>query len=208
MVDSGHVQQIRQWLASERLEIRDKNDPRADAHFLVRYPPGPQGHMFAVVLPKGRDLVFVSSMTRVDLGQQEQMKEHMNEEPEVWSEWVHECRLTLMRAELDWGIHMGHQGKEKPGPLQAFNVSLPIWHDGLNKNALMHSLRRLWLAKLSMIHEIKFAYGPGKGEPGPVDDWTEQKKRKQPEESAPEPAQIEYNDTMPFGTGLDPDEWA
>lgn len=103
---------------------------------------------------------------------------------------------------------MGHVGKEKPGPLQAFNVSLPIWHDGLNKNALMHSLRRLWLAKLSMIHEIKFAYGPGKGEPGPVDDWTEQKKRKQPEESAPEPAQIEYNDMMPFGTGLDPDEWA
>ena len=113
-----------------------------------------------------------------------------------------------VRAELDWGIHMGHQGKEKPGPLQAFNVSLPIWHDGLNKNALMHSLRRLWLAKLSMIHEIKFAYGPGKGEPGPVDDWTEQKKRKQPKESAPEPAQIEYNDMMPFGTGLDPDEWA
>ena len=73
MVDS-HVQQIRQWLASERLEIRDKNDPRAEAHLLVRYPPGPQGHMFAVVLPKGRDLVFVSSMTRVDLGQQEQMK--------------------------------------------------------------------------------------------------------------------------------------
>ena len=113
-------------------------------------------------LPKGRDLVFVSSMTRVDSGQQDQMKEHMNEEPEVWSEWVHECRLSLMRAELDWGIHMGHDGKEKPGPLQAFNVSLPIWFDGLNKNALMHSLRRLWLAKLSMIHEIKFAYGPGK----------------------------------------------
>ena len=59
-----------------------------------------------------------------------------------------------------------------------------------------------------MIHEIKFAYGPGKGEPGPVDDWTEQKKRNQPKESATEPAQIEYNDMMPFGTGLDPDEWA
>ena len=42
------------------------------------------------------------------------MKEHMAEEPEVWSEWVHECRLSLMRAELDWGIHMGHEGKEKP----------------------------------------------------------------------------------------------
>ena len=73
---------------------------------------------------------------------------------EPWSEWVHECRLSLMRAELDWGIHMGHQGKEKPGPLQAFNVSLPIWFDGLNKNALMHSLRRLWLAKIRIICEI------------------------------------------------------
>ena len=77
MVDSGHAQKIRQWLASERLEIRDKNDPRAESHLLVRYPPGPQGHMFAVVLPKGRDLVFVSSMTRVDLGQQDQMKQQM-----------------------------------------------------------------------------------------------------------------------------------
>ena len=122
MVDKQHINDIRKWLASERLEIRDKNDPRAEAHFLIKYPPGPQGHMFAVVVPKGRDLVFVSSMTRVDLGQQEQMKEHMKEESEVWSEWVHECRLTLMKAELDWGIHMGHDGKEKPGPLQALSL--------------------------------------------------------------------------------------
>jgi hypothetical protein len=81
-----------------------------------------------------------------------------------------------MRAELDWGIHMGHDGKEKPGPLQAFNVSLPIWFDGLNKNASHAQSSSLWLAKLSMIHEIKFAYGPGKGEPGPVDDWANQRK--------------------------------
>ena len=67
--------------------------------------------MFAVVLPKGRDLVFVSSMTRVDLGQQEQMKEHMSEEPEVWSEWVHECRLTLMRAELTGAFTWAMMGK-------------------------------------------------------------------------------------------------
>ena len=103
---------------------------------------------------------------------------------------------------------MGHEGKEKPGPLQAFNVSLPVWFDGLTKNALMHSLRRLWLAKLSMIHEIKFAYGPGKGKPGPVDDWAAKKQQNQTVEEPPEPAQIEYNDMMPFGTGLDPDEWA
>ena len=118
MVDTEHINNIRKWLASERLEIRDKNDPRAEAHFLIKYPPGPQGHMFAVVVPKGRDLVFVSSMTRVDLGQQEQMKEHMIEEAEVWSEWVHECRLTLMKAELDWGFTWGMKVKRNRAPFR------------------------------------------------------------------------------------------
>ena len=143
------------------------------------------------------------------------MKEHMKEESEVWSEWVHECRLTLMKAELDWGIHMGHDGKEKPGPLQAFNVSLPIWFDGLTKNEMMHGLRRLWLAKLGLIHEIKYSYGPGVGKPGPVDDWAK-KKEAMESQGAKSPSgdieseqiEIEFDEKMSFGSSFDPSEWA
>ena len=64
------VDQLKQWLTEERLSARAQPDPRAHAHFLVRYPSGKQGHMFAIVVPKERDLVAVSSMTRVDQGQQ------------------------------------------------------------------------------------------------------------------------------------------
>ena len=159
MTPSEAVSLVRKWLDEERLFVKEQNDPRAHAHFLIKYPQGKQGHMFAVVVPKNRDLVAISSMTRVDKGQQDEMSNHMKDDKDGWSEWIHEARLQLIGSSVDWGIHMGHQGNKKPGPLQAFNVSLPIWFDGVTKNEFMHSLRRLWLAKLGIIHEIKYSYG-------------------------------------------------
>ena len=106
---------------------------------------------------------------------------------------------------------MGHSGEKKPGPLQAFNVSLPIWFDGLNKHEFMNSLRRLWLAKLALIHEIKYSYGPGVGKPGPVDDWAKSKPNGggQPVADDARPtAEIEFDEKMSFGSGFDPSEWA
>ena len=139
------------------------------------------------------------------------MKKHMEEDGIEWDEWIHESRLQLIKTSVDWGMHMGHVGDKKPGPLQAFNVSLPIWFDGLTKNELMQTLRRLWLAKLGLIHEIKYAYGPGKGESGPVDDWADrQKSQANPNlnQASNETQEIEFNDEMSFGSGFDPSEWA
>ena len=33
----------------------------------------------------------------------------------IWSEWIHESRLHLIRTGVDWVIHMGHEGEKKPG---------------------------------------------------------------------------------------------
>jgi hypothetical protein len=211
MSSANIVQKVKAWLSSERLIVKEQKDERADVHFLIKYPHGPQGHMFAVVIPKGRDLVACSSMTKVDLGQQEEMKKHMEEDGIEWDEWIHDSRLQLIKTSVDWGMHMGHVGDKKPGPLQAFNVSLPIWFDGLTKNELMQTLRKLWLAKLGLIHEIKYAYGPGKGESGPVDDWADrQKSQANPNlnQASNETQEIEFNDEMSFGSGFDPSEWA
>ena len=212
MTPSEAVSLVRKWLDEERLFVKEQNDSRAHAHFLIKYPQGKQGHMFAVVVPKNRDLVAISSMTRVDKGQQDEMSNHMKEDKDGWAEWIHEARLQLISSSVDWGIHMCHQGDKKPGPLQAFNVSLPIWFDGVSKNEFMHSLRRLWLTKLGLIHEIKYSYGPGVGKPGPVDDWQNSKpvnigppKSKSDE---PESIEVEFDEKMSFGTSFDPSEWA
>ena len=82
----------------------------------------------------------------------------------------------------------------------------------LQKNEFMHSLRRLWLAKLGIIHEIKYSYGPGVGKPGPVDDWEKSKSaRAQASQSKPveqESLEVEFDEKMSFGTSFDPSEWA
>ena len=204
---SDVVENLKKWIADERLTVRSQPDKRAQAHFLIRYPSAGQGHMFAVIVPNNRDLVAISSMTRVDEGQQNEMSQHMSDDKDGWDEWVHESRLHLIRQGVDWGIHMGHDGKEKPGPLQAFNVSLPIWFDGLTKNEFMNTLRKLWLAKLGLIHEIKYSYGPGVGKPGPVDDWA---KTNTPEHDGnmTDVQEIEIDEERTFGSGFDPSEWA
>jgi hypothetical protein len=163
------VTNLRAWFASERLEVREQQDPRAVVHLAVKYPPGPRGHTFNVVVPKGRDLVAISSVTRVDAGQQEEMREVMADDDDEWRTWIHDMRMHLIGAGVDWNLSMGHDGTDRPGPLQAFNVSLPVWFDGLTKNEVMQSLRTLWMSKLGLIHEIKFGFGQGTGTPG---QWT------------------------------------
>ena len=197
---------VRSWLASERIEIREQEDERAHLHLLVKYPQGKNGHMFAIVIPKGRDLLAISSMTRVDAGQQNSMAKLMKDDDEEWKSWIHECRMQLIASGVDWGIHLGHSGNQRLGPLQAFNVSEPVWFDGLSKNEMMQNLRRLWLAKLGIIHDIKYTFGTGSGKAGPVDDWKNKQDSKE-RQTPSQPKEIHTDESMSFGEGFDPSDW-
>tara|TARA_B110000444_G_scaffold261532_1_gene314787 strand:- start:13999 stop:14499 length:501 start_codon:yes stop_codon:yes gene_type:complete len=165
--------------------------------------------MFAIIIPKERDLLAISSMTRVDEGQQAAMKDMMKSDPEDWKSWMHECRMQLIASGVDWGIHLGHSGGERTGPLQAFNVSEPVWFDGLSKNEMMQNLRRLWLAKLGIIHEIKYTFGAGSGKSGPVDDWQGKAdgKARVGRSSPAQPKEVHTDESMSFGEDFDPSDW-
>ena len=202
---------IREWLNSERLEAREVYDNQALLHLHVRYPPTKQGHVFNVVIPKNRNLVLIYTVTRVDEGQQNQMSEHSLNDSEEWEGWLHETRIHLTQADLDWVLHVGKKNNDIPGPLQAFNLSRPIWFDGLTQNEFMHTMRHLWLTKLALIHKIKFCYGSGIGKPGPVDDWISKKAQSQSGRKADvneEPSTIDTDETGGFGRDFDPADWA
>ena len=70
------IKSVQQWLSEEGLEFKTLSDSRAEMHLHVRYPPTRNGHLFNVVIPKNRNLVLVYSITRVDEGQQLEMKKH------------------------------------------------------------------------------------------------------------------------------------
>ena len=201
---------IREWLQSEMMEARDVEDQQATIHLHVRYPPTKRGHLFNIVIPKNRDLVLIYSVTRVDEGQQNEMTTLSNNEPQQWKDWLHETRLDLTRADLDWVLHVGGKAEGITGPLQAFNLSRPIWLDGLSQNEFMHTMRRVWLSKLSLIHRIKHHFGTGSGKPGPVDDWAMKKSRNGPrsKKTTSEPRPVDIDETGGFGRDFDPADWA
>ena len=199
---------IRSWLDGERLEAREVKDPQAVIHLHVRYPPTKQGHLFNIVIPKKRSLVLVYSITRVDEGQQESMREMAKEESEDWEEWLHETRIRMTTSDLDWVLHVGRSKDGVAGPLQAFNLSRPVWLDGLTQNEFMQSMRKVWLTKLSLIHQIKYGFGNGMGKPGPVDDWKEKKSRRATSQSQTRQSAIDTDETGGFGKDFDPLEWA
>ena len=74
---------------------------------------------------------------------------------------------------------------------------------------MMQNLRSLWLAKLGVIHEIKYTFGTGSGKPGPVDDWKNKKDSKQRvgRPSPPQPTEIQADESMSFGDDFDPTDW-
>ena len=202
--------EIRKWLTSEKLETREVEDNQNFLHLHVRYPPTKAAHLFNVVIPKNRNLVLVYSITRVDEGQQLEMKKHYSMALHERESWLHETRILLTQANLDWVLHIGKKEKKETGPLQAFNLSRPIWFDGLTQNEFMHTMRKVWLTKLSLIHKIKFGYGPGTGKPGPVDDWSNKKSNKNPrgKKVEQERMDINFDETGDFGRSFDRDEWA
>jgi hypothetical protein len=162
--------------------------------------------LFNVVIPKKRNLILVYSITRVDEGQQKSMRKLSSEDPEGWEAWLHDTRINMTSSDLDWVLHVGRSKGDNSGPLQAFNLSRPVWFDGLTQNEFMHSMRRVWLTKLSLIHQIKYGFGPGIGKPGPVDDWLD-KSRKARGSSHPRTSEIDTDETGGFGKDFDPLDW-
>ena len=198
---------IKSWLQSERLDAREVSDPQAVMHLHVRYPPTKQGHLFNVVIPKKRNLALVYSITRVDEGQQDSMRKLASENYEGWQGWLHDTRIHLTSSDLDWVLHVGRSTAEVAGPLQAFNLSRPVWFDALTQNEFMHSMRKVWLTKLSLIHQIKYGFGPGTGKPGPEDDWADKRTKRRQTASHPRSSEIDTDETGGFGKDFDPLEW-
>ena len=95
---------------------------------------------------------------------------------------------------------------ERKGPLQAFNVSEPLWFDGLTKNEMMQNLRSLWLTKLEVIHKY---IRTELSKPGPVDDWKNKKDSKQRvgRQLHLNLTEIKADESMSFGDDFDPTDW-
>ena len=57
-------EEIKNWFASESIELQIHENEKAHFHMLFKFPPGPTGHTFNISMPKNRNLIAISSGTR------------------------------------------------------------------------------------------------------------------------------------------------
>ena len=60
--------------------------------------------------------MLIYSITRVDEGQQNEMRDHGKEDPDAWEKWLHDTRIQLTRSNLDWVLHVGKSKDDYPAP--------------------------------------------------------------------------------------------
>ena len=151
-------ERIRGWLAEEEILVEEVRDEGARFRFLVMFP---KDHYMEVVQPPGaEDLVIILSPTSVSAVHREIMG---RSRPEQRAEFIWALRFVMNTFAVEFEM-------EHPENILAkFTITDLIYEDGLSKDRLMASIRKVWKANLQVIWILQKEFGtpePGEKEPG------------------------------------------
>ena len=132
------------WLNDEGLLNNQIEDAKANFHYIINYPPD---HMMDLIQPVGKDdMILVGCATEIAAEQKEminnatdQMKENF-----IWS-----MRFGLNQFLVDFELN--HPDNE----LTRFLITDEIFEDGLTKDNLIHTIKRIYKAKLQCLWLIE-----------------------------------------------------
>jgi hypothetical protein len=151
-------ERIKGWLVEEEILVEEVEDAGSGFRFLVMFP---REHYMEVVQPLTRtDMVMVLSPTSVSDGHREIME---RSRPEQRAEFIWALRFVMNTFPVDF--EMDHP----ENILAKFTITDIIYEDGLSKDRLMASIRRVWKANLQVIWILQKEFGtpePEKKEPG------------------------------------------
>lgn len=151
-------ERIKGWLVEEEILVEEVQDAGSRFRFLVMFP---KDHYMELVQPlTGTDLVLVLSPTSVSPEHREIMEKAR---PEQRAEFIWALRFVMNTFPVDFEM-------EHPENILAkFTITDLIYEDGLSKDRLMASIRKVWKANLQVIWILQKEYGvagPGEKEPG------------------------------------------
>ena len=138
---------IKNWLMDEECLIEKKFDENADFHYIIEFP---KDNIMDVVKPVGKDCIIIACATQV-------AQEHVNlmvaSRPEVRRNFILDLQFGLNSYLVDFELSINQD------LLQQFVVTDTIIEDGLTKNELMKTIKRVFKAKLHCIFLIDNAFG-------------------------------------------------
>ena len=138
---------VRQWLSDEDFLREVKYDENADFHFIVEFP---KDNIIDVVKPAGKDCVIVACATQVA----PQHLDLMNQaDKKTQKDFIMELNFGLNSFLVDYELQVSHD------ILQQFVITDQIFEDGLTKNELVRTIKRVFKSKLQCIWLIDQKFG-------------------------------------------------
>ena len=139
---------VQKWFSDEGLFRQKVPDDNANFHFMINYP---EGHVLDVIQPKGKnDMVLIACATNVSPEHQNEIKK-LNQEKREKFMW--EFRFLLNNQFVDFQL------QHPENVLQSFLITDEIFEDGLNKDRLISTVKKIFRAKLQGIWKIQMEFG-------------------------------------------------
>ena len=141
---------VQKWLSDEGLFRQKVSDENTNFHFVINYP---EGHVLDVIQPKGKeDMVLVACATNVSPEHQTEIKKLSSKKRE---NFIWDIRFLLNNQFVDFQI------QHPDNILQNFVITEEIFEDGLNKDRLISTVKKIFRAKLQGIWKIQMEFGMG-----------------------------------------------
>lgn len=139
---------VQKWLSDEGLFRQKVPDENANFHFVINYP---EGHILDVIQPKGKeDMVLIACATNVSPEHQTEIRKL---KPEKKDKFIWEFRFLLNSQFVDFQL------QHPENILQSFLITDEIFEDGLSKDRLISSVKKIFRAKLDGIWKIQMEFG-------------------------------------------------
>lgn len=131
---------IIKWLTDEGLLNKKIQDQNANFHYIINYP---QDHMMDLIQPVGKeDMILIGCATEIA---EEQKKMISQSSKQIKENFIWAMRFTLNQFLVDFELE--HPDNE----LNRFLITDEIFEDGLTKNELIHTIKRIYKSKLQCL---------------------------------------------------------
>lgn len=150
MIDEN---KIKDWIVDEGIFREKKFDENSDFHFIVEFP---NDNIMDVVKPKGKDFIIIACATQVSPQHLELMD---TSSPKERSKFLLKANMEINRFLVDCQLAVD----QSTNLLQQYVITYQIFEDGLTKNYLYDSLKRVFKAKLQCVWLIEKTFGTVNG---------------------------------------------
>ncbi len=139
---------IQKWLADEGYFNKKIPDENSNFHFLLNYP---EGHILDLIQPLNKkDMVVIGCATNVSPEHVSQIQKLSDKEKE---EFLWDFKFSLNNFLVDFQL------EHPDNVLNSYVISDELYEDGLTKNNLILSLKKVFRAKLQGLWKIQKNFG-------------------------------------------------